>query len=574
MNRVRRSLMAAAAAGLAVLSLGNIAAAHPLGNFTINHYDGIRVGVDSLLIDHVVDMAEIPTFRERAAMDTDGDGTVSDAEAATYQAATCDGDRDQLDLRVDGTALPLEVTQRGLSFPMGQGALTTRVVCVYAATLPVALSATPTTFTFRDTANSDRIGWREIVVQADATTLTDSDAPAAGISDRLTSYPTDLLTTPSAQTSATWSATAGGTALAAFTVPDAQLTGSATTPVGTPDTSTAAVPNGISELSADVAAIFQAKELTPIAILISMFAAAGLGALHAASPGHGKTVMAAYLVGSRGTSRQALGLGMTVTLSHTLGVLVLGALSLFAASVIAPERLYPILGTVSGTIVIAIGAWLVLGRVRIIRGERAEARAHDLAHATGAAHDHGHEHAHEPAPGLGSAHVHAAVDAHAGEHDHGHEHGHEHEHAHPHAEVDTQAAVHDHAPVDDGYHSHGGLRHTHLPPAGSTLSMRGLFALGLAGGMVPSVSAIILLLGSISLGRPAYGIALTVAFGIGMAVVLVGVGVLLVHARGLLDRLPARSTGMRLTRMLPTATAFVVLIAGVVITAQAAVTIR
>ncbi len=572
MNRVRRSLMAAAAAGLAVLSLGSIATAHPLGNFTINHYDGIRVGVDSLVIDHVVDMAEIPTFRERAAMDTDSDGTVSDPEAAAYQAAACDADRDLLDLRVDGTALPLEVTQRGLSFPMGQGALTTRVVCIYAAALPVTLAAAATTFTFRDTADLDRIGWREIVVQADAATLTDSDAPAAGISDRLTSYPTDLLTTPSAQTGAAWSATAGGTPLAVFTVPDAQPVGSATTPVGTPDTSTAAVPNGISELGAEVAGIFQAKELTPLAILISMLAAAGLGALHAASPGHGKTVMAAYLVGSRGTSRQALGLGMTVTLSHTLGVLTLGAVSLFAASVIAPERLYPILGTVSGAIVIAIGAWLVLGRVRIIRRERAEARAHDLAHASGAAHDHGHEHEHEPAPGPEAVQVHAAVDAHAGEHDHGHEH--EHEHAHARARVATQSAVHDHASVDDGYHSHGGLRHTHLPPAGSTLSMRGLFALGLAGGMVPSVSAIILLLGSISLGRPAYGIALTVAFGIGMAVVLVGVGVLLVHARGLLDRLPARSTGMRLSRMLPTATAFVVLIVGVVITTQAAMTIR
>ena len=104
--------------------------------------------------------------------------------------------------------------------------------------------------------------------------------------------------------------------------------------------------------------------------------------------------------------------------------------------------------------------------------------------------------------------------------------------------------------------------------------MRGLFALGLAGGMVPSVSAIILLLGSISLGRPAYGIALTVAFGAGMSVVLVGVGVLLVHARGLLDRIPARSAGMRIGRALPTATAFVVLGAGVLITTQAALTLR
>ena len=270
---------------------------------------------------------------------------------------------------------------------MGQGALTTRLVCIYRTAAPMTLGGIAAGFTFRDAADSDRIGWREIVVQGDGVSLTHSDAPASGISSRLSQYPTDLLSTPSAQTSASWSAVAGGAVLAAFSVPDARSIDAAGLTDPAPDTATAAVPNGISELGGDVAAIFQAKELTLPAILLSMLAAMGLGALHAASPGHGKTVMAAYLVGSRGTSRQALGLGMTVTLSHTLGVLALGALSLFAASIIAPERLYPILGTVSGAIVICIGAWLVLGRVRIIRRERAEARAHaaahELAHASG-----------------------------------------------------------------------------------------------------------------------------------------------------------------------------------------------
>ena len=127
---------------------------------------------------------------------------------------------------------------------------------------------------------------------------------------------------------------------------------------------------------------------------------------------------------------------------------------------------------------------------------------------------------------------------------------------------------------DTGWHSHGGQRHTHLPARGASLSWRGLFALGLAGGMVPSVSALILLLGSISLGRPAYGIALTVAFGLGMAVVLVGVGMLLVYARGLLERFPAGGRGRRAGRLLPTATAFVVLLAGLLITTQALMTLR
>lgn len=534
MSRVRRSLAAAAAAGIALLSIGGVATAHPLGNFTINHYDGIRVGVDAVVIDHVVDMAEIPTFRERAAMDTDSDGAVGADETAAYLAKACDAGLARLDLRAGGTTLPLSITHLGLTFPMGQGALTTRVVCVYRAALPATLGAATTDFTFESTADTERIGWREIVVQGDGVTLIGSDAPAVGVSERLTQYPADLLEAPAAQVTATWSASAGGGALGALVVSDAQPVGGATTSSSAP--ATASVPGGIADLGSDVAAVFQAKELTLPVILFSMLAAAALGALHAASPGHGKTVMAAYLVGSRGTSRQALGLGMTVTLSHTLGVLALGGLSLFASSIIAPERLYPILGTISGAIVIGIGTWLVLGRVRIIRRERAESHAHDRAHATGTAHDQ--------------------------EHKHGAAHGHE------------EAHGHDHPPVDDGYHSHGGIRHTHLPAAGSSLSMRGLFALGLAGGMVPSVSAIILLLGSISLGRPAYGIALTVAFGAGMAVVLVGVGVLLVHARGLLDRIPAHAAGMRLSRALPTATALVVLGAGVVITTQAALTIR
>ncbi len=356
--------------------MSGIAAAHPLGNFTINHYDGVRVATDSVLIDHVVDMAEIPTFRERAAMDTDGDGAVSPQETAAYLATACDTDATTLDLRLAGTALPLEVSQRGLTFPMGQGALTTRLVCVYRATLPVGLGATAEAlFSFRVDADIDRIGWREIVVQGDGATISRSDAPATGVSQRLTQYPTDLLATPAAQTSATWSAVAGGASLAALVVPDAQpADGSTSSEAAAPDAAAAAIPGGITELGADVAALFQARELTWPVIVLSMLAAAGLGALHAASPGHGKTVMAAYLVGSRGTTRQALGLGLTVTLSHTLGVLALGALSLFAASVIAPERLYPILGTVSGVIVIGLGAWLVLGRMRIIRRERADAR--------------------------------------------------------------------------------------------------------------------------------------------------------------------------------------------------------
>jgi nickel/cobalt exporter len=566
----RRARLVAATLAVAALLLPGVASAHPLGNFTINHYNGIRVSTDAVLVDHVLDMAEIPTFSERNAMDTDGDGQVGSAEAAAYESARCDAIRADLDLRAGGSALSLDVVQRGLSFPQGQGAPTLRLVCVYRAALPAALGTAATSFTFTDRSYSQRTGWREIVVQGDASTIASSDAPAGGISGRLTSYPADLLSTPSNQASAGWSAVAGGLALAPFSVPDAMLIGGSTVappPVTTPVSETAAVPGGIAELGADVSALFQARDLTPWLIAVSLLVAGGLGALHALSPGHGKTVMAAYLVGTRGSARQALGLGLVVTVSHTIGVLALGLLTLSFSAVIPPERLYPILGLVSGAIVIGIGAWLILQRVRAIQAGRTAARAVRL-HAQ--AHEHGHEHAH--GHGQEAAHAHEQGHGHESAHGlelaHGHAHDHEPEHPRDHAD--------EHAHEDEaaGWHSHGGMRHTHLPPAGSTVSRRGLVALGLAGGMVPSVSALILLLGSVSLGRPAYGIVLTVAFGVGMAVVLSGIGLALVYARGFVERVASGSRSIGLTSWLPTATAVVVLAAGAVMTAQALALVR
>lgn len=518
--------------------------AHPLGNFTINRFDGIRIAPAAVLIDHVLDMAEIPTFSERADMDTDASGSVSDAEAAAYAASRCDSTIQSLNLTVGGTSVSLFTTARGIQFPQGQGAVTLRLVCTYQGTLPAPFMAA-SGFAFSDNTYSDRRGWREVVVQGDGATLLQSDAPATTVSQRLTSYPTDLLTIPLDQFQAAWTAQPGGPALAALDVPDAQpitatQPGSAggTTiqppnPTATqPATNlapTAAVPNGITDLGADVTALFQTSDLTPWVIAVSLLVAAGLGAVHALSPGHGKTVMAAYLVGSRGSARQALGLGMMVTVSHTIGVLALGLLTLSFSAIIPVDRLYPILGVVSGTVVVCIGLWLISQRLVEVRRTRAIARA-SAEHE----HPHEHDHAHSP-PASATAH----------DHDHGHK------------------------DAEDGYHSHGGRSHTHLPPKGTTLSRRGLITLGLAGGMVPSVSALIVLLGALAAGRPAYGIVLTVAFGVGMAVVLVGVGLGLVYARGFVERFSTGGRAVALTRWLPTATGFVVLGAGTLMTVQA-----
>ncbi len=517
-------LAAAVALSMAVLALAVPAAsAHPLGNFTINHYNGLRVAAGAVTVDHVTDFAEIPTFSERRVMDTDSDGTVSDAEGAAYHATRCNDLPSSLSLRLDGQPLPLALTHSGLSFATGQGSQTMRLVCVYRADA----GAVPNggTYEFSDASYAERRGWREIVVQGDATLIGDTDSPAASVSGRLTSYPNDLLELPLNESATSFTAMPGGSPLPPPTYTDAQpVAGLPAEPpvIEQPAPPLPAVPAGTTDLGAEVTSLFNAPDLTLPIILLSLVVAVALGAAHALSPGHGKTVMAAYLVGSRGTMRQAVGLGLTVTVSHTLGVLALGALSLSASAIIPPEKLYPILSVVSGAIVVVIGAYLLLNRLNVMRRSRAVAS------------DHGHDHAH--------------VDEH--HHHDDHEHGHEH-----------------HAVRPPGWHEHDGMGHTHLPEEG--MGKRGLFALGLSGGMVPSVSALLIFLGSISVGRPEFGIVLTIAFGLGMALVLVGIGLALVYARGFVERMAPRSSGLRLGERLPLITACIVLVAGVLITGQA-----
>jgi ABC-type nickel/cobalt efflux system permease component RcnA len=234
--------------------------------------------------------------------------------------------------------------------------------------------------------------------------------------------------------------------------------------------------------------------------LLGLLAAAIAGAGHALTPGHGKTVMAAYLVTARRRPRHAFLLGAGVTVSHTIGVIVLAAVVLLASDVLPVERLYPILGAASGLGVTLIGGWLFLGQ---FRGSAAERRH---------AHDHAHGHAH----------------------------------------------VHDH----------------HQPVDASVPGIGGLLAIGIAGGLVPSTAALVLLLAAISAGQPAFGLALALAFGIGMATVLTGIGLAIVRGRErfggrvleVAQRLPASS---RLTSAAPFAIAVVVMTGGLLLTGQA-----
>ena len=520
------ALLAALAATVAAVAPAAVAA-HPLGNFTINHFAAVRVSPDRIALDVVIDRAEIPAFQEQQRLDADGDGVLAAAELEAERGRACSVLAGDLALAVDGKALTPRLTAAGLAVAPGAGGLPTmRLVCEYDAALAAPLGG-PTTITFEDRSFPERIGWREIVAVGDGVTLagaTDTQSRTGdGISARLTTYPTDLLAQPLDVRSVRIEATPGGPDIAPWSAPDAQpidaglaaaQPGTTTVTPGVPG-----VPGGIAE---DLAALIDVSDLNPITILIALAIAFGLGVVHALSPGHGKTIMAAYLVGGRGSTRQAIGLGLAVAVSHTLGVLALAVITIVASSVLPPERLYPILGLASGALVVVIGASLLWSRLRALRSE--------------AGHGHGHAHGHE----------HGHSDGHLHDSDGAQSHPHPHPHAHP--------------------HPHG---HDHQTPAGDGISWRGLIALGLSGGLVPSASALILLLGSIAAGLPAYGLVLVAVFGLGMAVVLGGLGLALVHARRLVERRPSAARLRRLVVPLQVSTAALVVVLGVVLTGQA-----
>ena len=529
-HRLARRLLFGPAAALAVLAgavLPATAAAHPLGNFTINHYAGLAIAVDGVDVDIVIDMAEIPAFQERQNADTDGDGSVSDDEGAAWAATTCSDLVPSLHLQLDASALALSSTDHAVSFPPGAGGLSTlRLECAYRAPFRSAISG-PSTITFNDSSYSERIGWREIVATGEGVLLDTGGLPATSPSMKLTSYPSAMLTQPldirSAQIEARPDPAAAGSGPGSTALPARPTT----------DSPNGAVPGGVaSELPAVIVSALTG-DLNPWVLLVAIAAAALIGALHAVTPGHGKTLMAAYLVGSRGTSSHAFGLGLSVAVSHTLGIFLLALLIVGAQGLVAPDlvqRTAPVIAAIS---IVAVGGWMLLTEVR----RRLVARRMALAQPH--AHDHAHKHDHDHAP----------------EYDH-------------HAHEQGPDRDHDHDPgvAAAAEHSHGGVRHSHLPARGSTLSWRGLFVLGLAGGLIPSASALVILLGSIAAGRPAFGLVLVVAFGIGMAAVMTGVGLVMVFARGRLDRMPSRSHLGRLASAAPLLASIFVLGLGVVLT--------
>jgi nickel/cobalt exporter len=359
----------------AVLLLPAGADAHPLGNFTINHLSRVSIGTQRIEVAYTLDQAEIPTFQER--------GSTPQAVLAAKLREVRRG----LRLTVDGRPVALAVQPGArISFPQGQGGLrTTRVEVRLAAAQPGARHVG-----LRDETFPGRVGWKAVVVAPGAGTDVHSSVPATDPTGGLRHYPSDLLKSPLDQRSASFTANPGS---GRVTAPDGVHGGSAT-----------------GDRSGDgLAGIFQDAASGRGVLLLLLLAAFGWGALHALSPGHGKSMVAAYLVGTRGTARHAVALGATVTIAHTAGVFALGLVTLALSQYVVPEDLYPWLTLASGLLVVGVGVGVLRSRLRA-RSRGAHGHAHGDGHA------HGHSHAQE----------------------HGHEHGHAHAHTH---EVSTRSLV-------------------------------------------------------------------------------------------------------------------------------------
>jgi nickel/cobalt exporter len=499
----RRGAVLVALVALLVAAGAARAAAHPLGNFTVNTYSGLRIGTDRLVVDYVVDMAEIPTFQARQTIDTDHDGRVGGPEAARWRDQECPRLAGGVRATLDGQPLPLTVAGSALRFPEGVGGLETlRLECALAAALPAG-RASARALAYADTNLQGRVGWREITAVGDHTTLEATDVPPTSTSARLTTYPSDQLSSPLDQRTASLRFRPGGPpAPAGWGGPLAS--GAAGSPAPAAGAGTGAggtapvVRGGVDRVTAAFTGLVGERSRSAGFAVLAVLVAVVLGGAHALAPGHGKTVMAAYLVGLRGTLRQAVTIGATVTITHTAGVLLLGVV-LSTTRAVASERVYPWLGLASGLLLAAVGVGLLV-RAR-----------------TGHSHSHGH----------------------------GHDHPHGSDHGHPH---DPRAAA---------------------PPLGR----RGLVVLGLAGGLVPSPSAVVVLLGGIALGQAWFGVALVLAYGLGMAATLTGVGLLLARLRTRMDRrlhLPAGPLLTRLGRLLPAVSGSVIVLVGVAVAIRGA----
>jgi ABC-type nickel/cobalt efflux system permease component RcnA len=539
---MRRSLIAALFFVFLFTTVSEVTA-HPLGNFSISQYSAIRVDKETVEIRYIIDMAEIPTFQE--IQETGIVPQAGDSTLDAYLKRKTDMLGGGLILEINGLRLTPLSESREIIFPPGAGGLPTmKIGILYKAKLGDAKGG-EYVLSYRDGNFPGRAGWKEIIAFAGSSaSILNSSVPETDRSSRLNDYPTDLLNSPPQQleakvafTTASGATSVASTASSRIETSVAEQASTASKlqkarsdasqrpssgkllkqPAPDPIANSGVIadspradennriqlqPNRQTPPSNSFTDLVATKQLGLGIILLALAVAVGLGAFHALEPGHGKTLVAAYLVGSRGTVRHAFLLGLIVTAAHTVGVYLLGAVTLYASQYIVPERLYPWLGVISGVMIASLGAVLL---VRRYLGK-------DL---------------------ISSHHHH-----HRADHSHGSDHHHHHH--------------------DNHAHDHGHTHHHH--DLNQRVSLRELLALGISGGIVPCPAALVVLLSAVSLQRIGFGLLLIVAFSIGLAGVLIAIGLLMVYAREFMSRF--HTEGLVFTRWLPLASSTIITLFG------------
>jgi ABC-type nickel/cobalt efflux system permease component RcnA len=525
--------------------------AHPMGNFSVNHYSRISLDREGIRISYIIDLAEIPTYQELQQGNVTAD--VADPAVTRFVALRGAEFGHGLNLVVDGKRLPLHLLSSQVIFPPGAGGLPTmKMGFVYQAAYPPGAERSSAGLEYADNNFPGHAGWKEIVAVGSAANLVSSSVPQTDRSAQLSNYPTDLLNSPpqdlsaviqfrypvalKSQSEKSSKETAGpSTPLRSgrddnsvvgtnFRDPNSAAGTNSRNPSSTAGTNSR-YPNNLSSrpersavegpavslqdrkpASSEATHVVPATPAEPLHLqanqqatprsaftelittrsmnlwflITAAFIALGLGALHALEPGHGKTIVAAYLVGSRGTAWHAVLLGLIVTASHTAGVFALGAITLYASRYIVPEQLYPWLGVFSGLTIAGLGGYMFLRRWT----------GHDLNHS-----------------------------------------------------------------------------HTHSHTSAKSVSSYQLFALGITGGIIPCPAALVVLLSAFALHRIGLGFFLITAFSFGLAAVLIAFGMLMVYARQFMARL--RMDGPLTTRWLPVASAAFMTVLGAAIALRA-----
>ncbi len=486
--------------------------AHPMGNFSVSHYAKFQVKGKAVDLTYALDLAELPTLDLLNQWGLDRNSPRAKLERkAAWQARQW---VNHLEITSGGKPVTPKLVDSSLVIADGAGDLP-----ILRITAHLQFDAPAGALTYEDRNYPGRAGWKEIVIPAGQNAaVTKASQGAEDRTQALTVYPQDPTVAPPQDLRASMEWTAAKPVAPRVAPVIAPIPQPQAIPTPAPATRTPqAAPPGTVVKGDYLSRLLHQRELSLGMILFAIAAAFGLGAAHALTPGHGKTIVGAYLVGSRGTIRHAAYLGAMVTFTHTISVFVLGLATLFLFQYVMPEKITQVLGVISGLSIVAIGAWMLYKR----------------AHGASQAHHHHHDH-----------------------HDHDHHHAHDHAHDHHH---------HDHPHVHPHVHSHGPGGHVHTHDVPDQVSWGSLTALAVSGGLVPCESALVLLLSAIALGRVGLGLMLLLAFSLGLAIVLMGIGILVIYAKQLIpERKKAQSHPA--LRWIPVASAAVVMLVGLLMT--------